>query len=287
MAMLEGSRLEEQGDMAGAWGWYNAVLRASRHVGMRSGRYGRSNGYAMLAGFNDRAIPWAKDPRTDAAALRRALADLLAARAMTESASESFKVDYLDLIWAIEHPDRWSDGVQDGYFTLPPWALRTLAFVTREPERSRRIARIIFAHWLAQCDRPPAERPPMTSDISLTDWETTNRFPELPYADPPGGPDANHPLSAERLAGWMSSALYVNYRVPFLPYTMGTIDQERTAWAVVIVTLAERLYEREHGELPPSPEALVGPYLPSLPEGYGDPTPAETSPAGAPEREEP
>ncbi len=34
LALLEGSRLEELGDMEGAWGWYRAVLRSIHHVGL-------------------------------------------------------------------------------------------------------------------------------------------------------------------------------------------------------------------------------------------------------------
>ena len=37
LALLEASRLEEQGDMAGAWGWYRAALRAIHHVGLHAG----------------------------------------------------------------------------------------------------------------------------------------------------------------------------------------------------------------------------------------------------------
>ena len=36
LAALEGSRLEGEGDVIGAWGWYRAALRSSRH----SGRHG-------------------------------------------------------------------------------------------------------------------------------------------------------------------------------------------------------------------------------------------------------
>ena len=42
IALLEASRLEEQGDMAGAWGWYRAVLRTSHHVGMHGDFYRRN-----------------------------------------------------------------------------------------------------------------------------------------------------------------------------------------------------------------------------------------------------
>src|SRR5262249_55979726 len=158
---------EEQGDMAGAWGWYNAALRASRHVGMRRGTHGRLIGHAMLMEAADRIVAWAGDPRVDAALLRRALADLRTAAAMGESASDTLKGDYANLLRAIAHHDRWMREVQGGYFPLPPPAFRALAFVKREPERSRRIAWIIFAHWLANGDRPRADRPPMSTDITL------------------------------------------------------------------------------------------------------------------------
>ena len=36
-----------------------------------------------------------------------------------------------------------------------------------------------------------------------------------------------------------------------------------------MVHLATELYRREHGEGPPSPEALVGPYPKALPEWFG------------------
>ena len=34
IVLLEASRLEEQGDMAGAWGWYRAMLRTIHHIGI-------------------------------------------------------------------------------------------------------------------------------------------------------------------------------------------------------------------------------------------------------------
>src|SRR5262249_12796260 len=42
LALLEGSRLEERSDMAGAWGWYRAVLRVIHHVGRHGTVYRRS-----------------------------------------------------------------------------------------------------------------------------------------------------------------------------------------------------------------------------------------------------
>lgn len=41
LALLEASRLEEQGDMAGAWNWYRAVFRVKNHVTRRGSIFQR------------------------------------------------------------------------------------------------------------------------------------------------------------------------------------------------------------------------------------------------------
>jgi hypothetical protein len=270
LALLEGSRLEGQGDMAEAWGWYNAALRASRHVTMRSGFDGRSIGRVMSQTIQERIIPWSKDPRVDASLLRRALADVRSAITMTPPASETIKAEYANMIWAIEHPDRWTHRLEGSHvwFNQQPWVLRTALFLKREPARSRRIYQIIFGHWLAHCDDPPERRPPMAAEITIEAWGTTNRYPNFPYIVPASGLDAIHPLLAEDLARWLSSTIYASTLMSPMTYVLESADRDRTGQGVLLVTIAEQLYQRERGEEPPSPETLVGPYLDRLPEGY-------------------
>jgi hypothetical protein len=291
MALLEGSRLEESGDMAGAWGWYNAALRSSRHIGTRTGYQGRAHGLMIHNAVGDRLVPWAKDPRTDAAALRRALRDMVAVEAMTPPFSEALKADYVRLLHAYDHPDTWLDPDQRPDMPLLHFpALRPLAvYFLREPERSRRIARLVFGHWLAYCDRPPAQRPRMSQPIQLGKHWGSISFPDFPYAVPPGPPDGHHPISAEDLARWMRSSLYAIYVFPSLPIVVSISDQERTSQGVLIVTLAEELYRREHGgAVPKSPRDLVGPYLDRLPDGYLNADPDEAdAPAPKPTRPSP
>ena len=43
LAQFEAARLESRGDMAGAWGWYRAALRATYHAGMRGSAAARMN----------------------------------------------------------------------------------------------------------------------------------------------------------------------------------------------------------------------------------------------------
>jgi hypothetical protein len=54
---------------------------------------------------------------------------------------------------------------------------------------------------------------------------------------------------------------------------------ERGNHADLLILLAAQLYHRDHGADPPSPEALVGPYLRSLPAELPDNGRDETIPA--------
>ena len=95
LAELEGTRLEEKGAMAEAWNWYKGILRSSRHVGRHGVIIERLVGAAIFETSSRRITHWAADPRVDAALLRRALADALAADALTPPLSDSMKLEYL------------------------------------------------------------------------------------------------------------------------------------------------------------------------------------------------
>lgn len=269
MALLEGSRLEEAGDMAGAWGWYNAALRASRHVGMHATLMDRALGAAMLSAAADRVAPWAADPRVDAATLRRALNDLITIEAMTGPNSDAIKAEYLGLTWAADNPDRWLDYDRPEFslYSRYPALFGLVKFYKREPERSRRVLKIIYAHWLAYADRPPAQRPRM----SETRMIGNQSFPDFPYYVAPGKEDAAHPLSPDRLYGWYNSMAYMTCLALGFNYSLPQCDIERNARSVLIVTMADYLYQRERGKMPNRAEDLVAEgYLKSLPPEYED-----------------
>jgi hypothetical protein len=57
-----------------------------------------------------------------------------------------------------------------------------------------------------------------------------------------------------------------------------TIGRERTVQAALVMTLANELHRREHGDYPDRVEELVGPYLKALPEGFQ----SSTEPKGKP-----
>ncbi len=274
LAVLEGSRLESEGDMAGAWGWYRAALRSSRH----SGRHGFMMERLIAAGGMHppaaKALTrWAADPRVDAPLLRRALAEVIAIDALTAPRSDALKLDYLVFVHSLNDPDLlellayekrpgdptdWAEGLP-----VPKPVKKTVQAVrlvaSDDRERSLRVIRLFLANWLAEVDRPLSRRVP----LARTD-------PPI-YAPDPTAPPAARALTPERLARWHDSTLLARPFVSFLTSGFAPIERERTRQAKLVVHLADQLYRRDHGGPPPSPAALVGPYLQALPEGLDGP----------------
>ena len=273
LALVEASRLRGAGDLAGAWGWYRAILRGSRHVGNHAVIIGRLVGIAEYATARGPIGTWMADPRVDAALLRRALDDVRAINAMTMPDSEPVRIEYLSVAHALGHlgwlmesvlrDPPWSAGVVDHkvwYYHLPAY-WRAAWFLQHEPERSRRIARLAFANWLAHCGEPPGRRPLMIG---------TKAAPWLVYDAPgPGG------MPARELVRLIESSPLCKDFLPSLGAFGQALDRDRAQRAGLVMTLAGRLYELERGKPPGSPDDLIGTYLDRLPEGYIRPADGE------------
>jgi hypothetical protein len=181
---------------------------------------------------------------------------------------------YLDLMQFLERPDdRTFEPLEDdltyrlGDMQLPTDLLSCAYGVRRsllrEPERSRRAIRLLFANWLANAEVPdlrqrkPAVRasfhvPKRTITVSL-------------YPASPKAPVGARVLSPREVARWL-----VTTRDAWLPLGEGLwpsvrITEQRN-YRELVVLLAGALYHRERGGLPPSEDALVGTYLKSLPD---------------------
>ena len=111
LALLEASRLEEQGDMAAAWIWYRAVLRMRVHIMRRGAVFQRLVAGWSCGGVHERIATWAADRRTEVPLLRQALDDLRACEPRPEWDAFSLKVDYLFLMSELD--DEWGQ-VQHG-----------------------------------------------------------------------------------------------------------------------------------------------------------------------------
>ena len=286
LALLEASRLEEQGDMAGAWAWDRAALRAILHVGLRGSVIERQIARRWHNKLQDHLASWAADPRTTPALLRQALDDVIAGESLAPSDSYTLKAEYFEV-------DRMLDSLSSPGGRVPPsWAAaigmtdyhlarelldpvyRAWRFWRREPERSRRVIRLALANWLAYYDRSPEDRPePDPDTLSAFDF----------YAFGPDAPANARILSPRSLDRWLGSTTDAGFLLGFWGWS-GIRLRERLDHRDLLILLATQLYRRDHGTDPPTPEALVGPYLKSLPEEFPDDRRDDTAPvAGAPE----
>lgn len=265
LAALEGRRLEAQGKMAEAWGWYRALLRSSRHVGRRGSLVERLIGIAIHGVAAERVDAWAADPRVDAGMLRSALDDALAADGLTPPTSDMLKSEYFNLMNTLDDSTSMRmlaaalNTQGRSTWEIANYWLRVrytdgVAFSRQEPERSRRVIRLIWANWLAYCDLPASKRPPTTTELSL-------------YQATPDAPAAAHALPPEELLRWYETTLWAKPLMPAIRSVDQALRRERSRHAAMVLRLADQLYRREHdGHAPPSPAALVGPYLKALPD---------------------
>ncbi len=118
--------------------------------------------------------------------------------------------------------------------------------------------RLIYADWLAHCDRPPSRRPAMVTTASGYEF----------YPPAHDAPRVLRSFGPAELDAWLESSVFVRIYRPFIRGLQGAFDGDRQKLATLQLALALALYEWEHGGPPKKLEELVGPYLEQLPEGY-------------------
>jgi hypothetical protein len=195
LALLEASRLEGEGDLAGAWGWYRAVLRSGVHSGRNGGVIERMVGGGLFELALAPIKRWAADPRVDATLRARALAEAREARAMSRPWSHTLKLEYLVVRNSLEDTALARSTAFMGSIGLARRPLFTVFGRTfslddfrrsrpvlgfqAEPEASRRLARLVYANWLAHVDLPAADRPPLLGgELPLFQARTRGMAPE-------------------------------------------------------------------------------------------------------------
>jgi hypothetical protein len=268
LAEIAGLRLEAAGDLDQAWTWYRAGLRSSRHCGMHGGIIERLCGISIYNRLETAIRGWADQPNLTTDTLRQALAELIVINAMTPSLSENLRAEYFldDAVLNDPNLSVWrllNDLKSEPDPTVRPSPFARLQegwlrLVLREPTRSRRLLRVIFANWLSAADLPDAERA----------RRVKKGRHGLFYDPPPGAPRPAGLFTPDQRDAWLESTLYLRLIWENLDGFEQAEARESALRAGLVVRLAEELYKREHGKLPDSPDQLVGPYLKMLPEGY-------------------
>jgi hypothetical protein len=265
MVLLEASRLEEQGDAAAAWESYRALLRTVHHLAMHGDAYRRRVLLQWRHQIRVRLTEWSADQHTTPALLRQAIREIVACEALAPSETDTLKASYLDAIALLQSPNNPGHQVPLGRFRglwnpdfqLTPEQIQSLwdwwRFWRHEPERSRRVIRLVTANWLASLDVAVAKRskPEPKAAIEL-------------YRFGPESPANARALAPEDLDAWFDTAYDAQQVLQYLDAS-GTRDLEAADHSELLLLLASELYRREHGTDPPSDEALVGPYLRTLP----------------------
>ncbi len=271
LALLEASRLEEQGDTAAAWVWYRAALRATYHMGLRGTIITRLVGQSRASRLRQRFSTWAADPRTSPELIRHAIDDVNTCGSLIPSESYTLKAEYSCVEFFFdEHPGRQLliaklNGTLDSRgFQLDTDQIRALAdgwqLWRRDRERSRRVIRLAVANWLAYYDMPPNRRPAPDSQVSS---------PFDFYSFGHDAPATARALAPEALDRWLNTT-YDAFEI-LRSWDLRKLQTKELAnHRALLILLATELYRRDHQSEPPSDEALVGPYLERLPDDGTD-----------------
>ena len=281
LAQLEASRLEAAGEMAAPGAGIAPRCDASPHPSLRPAPSCR--GYRAIVPTDRQGGHYTLGNRSEDQPVARARLWMK----FNRSAARTLAVPMRQARICLDHarPRRTaarrrgpsmgrlrSEGDDQLWYNHVPLFHESRWFARNEPQRSRRVARLAFANWVANCERTsalwpkPAPMPP------------GQKGPELFLLNDPEAPGPPAPIkgvSAAEVDEWYKTTLLLPrfFNAGRNTFSQVYSHQLYVAWrrdhhANLILSLAEELYARDHGgQLPATPELLVGPYLKALPDG--------------------
>lgn len=266
LVLLEASRHEAAGRMGEAWDWYRVHLRTSHHVARRAQAVRRREAQAWQADLRSRLADWVANPQTTPDQIRRAIADVTEAGALVPSDLYTLKAQYVALEAGRDgwgslprfSPPGWLQLIIRYQLPITPEQFRSIDHAAqtwrREPERSRRLGRLLTANRLAYLDLPPERRPPADPAIATLDL----------YPFGPEAPESARQLTTDQLDRWLGSSAIAGELTALFNWKVLQV-QERASERDLLILLGSELFRRDRGALPITPEELVGPYLAKLP----------------------
>jgi hypothetical protein len=116
---------------------------------------------------------------------------------------------------------------------------RSKVAASNDVERSRRILRLVYANWLAQCDRPPAAR----AKVAVCD-------PITLYEPDPSAPYAARAIAPQVVARVLKTSLLARFALEGTLQAKlwegdGPLALERTRQVALVAKLEEELRRRE------------------------------------------
>jgi hypothetical protein len=244
LTLLEAIRLEDAGDYGAAWNLYRVNLRSSRHSGLHGNVIERLTGASIHASTTASIVRWAASPQVDAARLRSALDDARSTYKRTAVPSVPLKVEYQTFLnlFSGSHSPKPGENADDAFLEPIVWYA---AYPLGEPEMSRRVAKLAWANWLSQCDRPRRERMPLaTIDMGL-------------FAPDPAVPATSDRMAPSDIENWAERALLAKLFLAPVRHFLAAHDREQAREALLETALVLQVFYREHGAYPESADALV------------------------------
>jgi hypothetical protein len=273
LMVLDAGKRQQRGDLGGAWECLRGVLRAAAHLRRHGSFHERFMANLHLDAQRAAMGRWLADPKTTTAQLRAALDEVVATKPMPEWDVFSVKCSYVEFMESLDRPTSVVNrGLEQrlayrlGDMQVPPdvavYFFAVERFVAREPERSKRAARLLFANWLAHAEELGARPGKPSVRVSFQLQGSSLSLPLYPVKTVASKAAAIPP---EELAKWLLTTR------DFMPIFWASIwpsvrQKEKSGYHGLVLSLAEELYRRERGVPPSSDEALVGTYLESLPD---------------------
>jgi hypothetical protein len=260
LANLRAFQLQQEGNNTEAWTWLRAGLRSSYHLRMNGLLSEAATGTNAFQETAEQTLIWADDPKVDVRLLRVALDDVLAMHSLESVPSGSVRTQYFALMAALHNRRTAENMLGDFGWRFDHDRGEAIAAFRHEPERSRRVCRLIIANWLSACDLPAAEREHRVVYFGSL----------VLYAPAPGETPV---ISPEELARWCETTRYAKwfFSVPGWNPEYKLAGSKEITRADLIIHLAKQIYKREKGREPSSVQELVGPYLKAIPAGYTTP----------------
>ncbi|MFN0050758.1 MAG: hypothetical protein ACKV0T_01115 [Planctomycetales bacterium] len=258
LAILEGARLEHEGDDQGAWDCYRMVLQCSRHVGRHGGRVERQVGAALHRLATDATLRWCQSAALDPQALRTALQEVRAIYLTSIPDSETLKTEYLVCLQALGDPELFQG--PGGTATQQLMSRNPLTYILGEPELSLRVVKLYWTNIMSGCDLPRNLRPTAIDTYGLRDC--TIALPDGQTASP------------QEIAAWLRRTTTAAMLFPNCREAVNTTDREVARQMLLKLALSIQRYQREQGTLPRSLSDLNADFSGSLPTdlfGSGEP----------------
>ncbi len=256
LAVMEGHRCLEQGELDDAFQWGRAIFRSGGHTTYRGCLIQGLVGVALHSMASNSLQQLAEHPQVTSEQLASALAAVRADESRYEPTSSILKSEYM----AVENTlasGKWtavmdqSDGPNSGFMWT---AMKSGAWVMGEPELMRRLYRQMVSNHLREIDKPMAKRTKLVGSAGLFLFDIDPAVPLLPRQMDPHVIDQRSKRS-----------ILMRLLAPAMKNADDVFLRRRARQSALEILLAVQAYQRDNGQYPAELADVVPKYLDQVP----------------------